>query len=315
MDNLDTGKISVRIANWFKQNIIIIFLLILSIYFIFSGAVTILPQELDWWEKLVYIFTTLIFGFVISQLVAEGGYTRGKQNKEFINTKNLYIELGNQITELGLREEAEEYVSQLIDKDIYKERYTLLAKVGIKYNKVFDEKGVLILTKQEIKQMKKAKRHAIKKALHIKKYEFVLFGFSSTKIVGRKKAPNETERRAKKVSTSFIIKVLIAIASGSVMFSWLGLSLGTLIYSIFQLLIWFGSGLIGYVSNYNFIVNNMKEYNQERIWYLKSFIALSSDEKHKLEQIIEERNFEENKALKTLNNDIPQNNCNIENQN
>lgn len=264
---------------WIKRNIIPIFLTILSIYFVFSGTIKVGTQKLNWVELVLFVCTTLIFGVVISSLVAETGYTDGKKDPNFIATRTLAVEWSNKV--LPMRDEAELYANDKIKEGIKEDRSEILALAGLKYEEIFNEEGIYILKKSDYKKLKRKQKNAVLRSKMIKKEDFTLFGFASGKLVGRKKAPNETDRRKKKTFSLFAIRIVIAIATGSIMFYYVGISYGAIVYAIYQLLIWFGSGFVSRIGNFNFIVVEMKEYDQDRIWYLKSFYELPNDEQEK----------------------------------
>lgn len=269
-----------KVSSWLKTNIIGIFLTIVSIYFVFSGTVKVGTQQLNWQSLFLFICTSLIFGVVISSLVAEGGYVAGKNDPLYQQTRQIGVEMSEQC--IPYRDEAELYVNREIDKTILNDRTSLLAGCGLKYSEVFDENGVYILTKEQFKALKYRKKRVVIKCRFIRKQDFTLFGFGSGKIVGRKRAPNESDRRKRQLLSTTISRVLIAIVTGSIMFYFIGLSFASILYAIYQLLIWIGTGLVTRQSNYNFITVTCKEYDQDRIWWLKSFMALSQEDKNKL---------------------------------
>lgn len=268
------------VASWVKRNIIGIFLTIVSIYFVFSGTVKVGTQQLNGQALFLFICTTLIFGIVISSLVAEGGYVAGKKDPDYIATRQLGVNISEQC--IPFRDEAELYVNRQIDKTIMNDRTSLLAGCGLKYLEVFDERGVYILKREQFKALKYRQKRTVIKCRLIKKQDFTLFGFGSGKIVGRKKAPNESDRRKRQLMTTTISRVLIAIVTGSIMFYFIGFSFASILYAIYQLLIWIGTGMITRQGNFNFITVTCKEYDQDRIWWLKSFMALPQEDKDKL---------------------------------
>jgi len=269
-----------KVSSWLKTNIIGIFLTIVSIYFVFSGTVKVGTQQLSWQSLFLFICTTLIFGVVISSLVAEGGYAAGKKDPDYIAMRAQGVKISEEC--IPWRDEAELYVNREIDKTILNDRTSLLAGCGLKYDEVFDEKGVYILKKEKFKTLKYKQKKVVLRCRFIKKQDFTLFGFGSGKIVGRKKAPNESERRKRQLMTTTITRVFIAIVTGSIMFYFIGFSFASILYAIYQLLIWIGTGMITRQGNFNFITVTCKEYDQDRIWWLKSFMALSKEDKDKL---------------------------------
>lgn len=284
MDYRDVEKGSSKFFGWFKKHSLSLVVFFISIYFVFSGSFKFVPNEMDWWEKICYLSSTLIFGITISSLVAETGYENAKKTDEFRDTRATAIDYCEKA--LPKHKEAELYVSKLIDDDIKQERLEILNKAGVWYGDIFDENDIAIKINKKNYSFKQ--RNAIKKARKIKKVPFTLFGFTSVKAVGRKEAPSETKRRSKGLVSDFIMRVIITMVSGSIMISFIGISISSIIYACFQLLIWFGSGFIKRIQNYNFILNDVRTYDQDRIWYLKKFLSLTEDEINNLTKEVAE---------------------------
>jgi len=269
-----------KVTSWISGNVAGIFLTIISIYFVFSGTVKVGTQTLNWAELILFICTTLIFGVVISSLVGERGYELGKRDETYIATRKEAVKYAEMC--LPYREEAELYVNKEVLKGIKNDRTSMLATCGLKYKEVFDDEGVYIMKKEVFKNLKYRQKKTVFVCRLIKKQDFTLFGFAAGKIIGRKKAPNEVDRRKKQVVTTTILRVFVAVVTGSIMFTFIGLSFASILYSIYQLLIWVGSGMLTRQKNYNFIVIECREYDQDRIWWLKSFLALSQYDKDEL---------------------------------
>ena len=295
-----------KVTSWLKTNIIGIFLTIISIYFVFSGTVKVGTQTLDFASLVLFICTTLIFGVVISSLVAEGGYVAGKKDPDYIATRTEGVKISEQC--IPWRDEAELYVNREIDKSIVNDKTALLASVGLKYVEVFDEKGVYIMKKETFKKLKYRQKKIVIRCRFIKKQDFTLFGFGTGKIVGRKKTPNETERRKRQLVSTTIIRIFIAMVSGSIMFYFIGISFASILYAIYQLLIWFGTGMITRQGNFNFITVTCREYDQDRIWWLKSFMALSQEDKDTLSKEVGKKAIADTPLLPIKEEEYRQNN-------
>jgi hypothetical protein len=117
----------------------------------------------------------------------------------------------------------------------------------------------------------KKQKKSIRQAIRLKKYDFTLFAYSSTKVIGRKKETSETEYRRNSLGKDFIVRVLLAVISGSIMFTFSGFDIASVIYAAFQMVMWIGSGVMKRQQNYNFVVITMRETDLDRIGYLKAF--------------------------------------------
>ena len=276
-----------KVTSWVRSNAAFIFLTIISIYFVFSSTVNVGLQKLNTKELILFICTTLIFGVIITSLVGDTGYEAGKKDDSYIQTRQEAIDYAEKC--LPYREEAELYVNREIDKGIVQDRTTALATSGLKYVEVFDENGVYIMSKPTFKELKYRQKKTVIRARLIKKQDFTLFGFAAGKVVGRKPTPNEVDRRKRQAVTLTITRVFMAIVMGSIMFSFIGISFASILYSIYQLLIWIGSGMLTRQKNYNFIVIECREYDQDRIWWLKTFMALSDEDKAELSKEVNKK--------------------------
>lgn len=296
MSDRDLDKNSNKVANWCRQHIIPIVLFFISVYFVFSGSFKFIRNDMDIWSKVCYLASEFIFGLTISSLLGETGYTAAKETEEFKETRRTAIEFCEKA--LPKHKEAELYVSKLIDEDIKQERQEILNKASVWYDEIFDDSANVIVNKKDLAKSKEysmQQKRAIRKAIKIKKVAFTLFGFSSVKTVGRKEAPSEQRRRNKKMISNVISKVLITVVSGSIMISFIGISISSMIYACFQLLIWFGAGVITRIGNYNFILNDVRDYDKDRIWYLKKFLALGEDEVSNLTKEVAEKEAQKTK--------------------
>lgn len=290
MSDRDLDKSSNKFVNWCRQHIITIVLIFISIYFVFSGSFKFIRNDMDTWSEVCYLASEFIFGLTISSLLGETGYSAAKETEEFQETRRTAIEFCEKA--LPKHKEAELYVSKLIDEDIRQERLEILNKASVWYDEIFDENASVLIDKKELVKTQKytyQQKRAIRKAVKIKKVAFTLFGFSSVKTVGRKEAPSEQRRRNKKIVGNVISKVLITFVSGSIMISFIGISISSMIYACFQLLIWFGAGVITRIGNYNFIMNDVRDYDKDRIWYLKKFLALETSEIDNLTKEVSEK--------------------------
>lgn len=261
-----------QVAHFIKTNLSVIVVAIISIFYIFWGSVELQFKNLNWWELICFIATTLVFGISITNLIGESGFAAGKENEKYIATRSLLISWCNAL--ISLKDEAIAYANTEIDKEILDERRTILHRAGIPYHDIFNDNGKVIISREFLKEKGKYTRKqkmSIKQAIRLKKYGFTLFAYSPTKIVGRKREQSEIEFRSRSLGKDFVVRIFLAIISGSIMFSFGGFDLAAIIYAAFQMIMWVASGVMKRQSNYNFIVITLRDTDLDRIGYLKSF--------------------------------------------
>lgn len=263
-----------KVGKFIRKNLSIIVVSIIAIFYMFWGSVELLPKKLNWWELICFISTTLVFGISITNLIGESGFSAGKLDEGYLATRSMLIEWCD--LAIGFKQDAIKYVDKQIDKEIEEERRLILHRAGIHYNDIFDNAGKALITCKSLKASNKyshRQKKSIRKAINIKKYEFTLFAYSSTKIVGRKREQSEMEFRSRGIGKDFAIRIFLAVISGSIMFSFTTIDIASVIYSFFQMVLWCASGVLKRVQNFNFIAVHQRENDLDRIHYLKDFMA------------------------------------------
>lgn len=262
-----------KIKEFVRKNASLFVVFVIAIFYIFWGSVELKFQSLDWWELLVYIFTTLIFGISIANLIGETGFTSGKLSSKYVETRKLLLKWCD--ATIKYKDEAVAYADNEIQKEICDERKNILHRAGISYSEIFNENGQVILSDKKVLKSKYSRKQnsAIRKAIKVQKCDFTLFAYSSTKLLGRKKEQTETEFRAINIGKDFISRVVMSILSGSVMFTFIGFSVGSIIYACFQMILWTTSGIMKRQTNYNFVVITQRDADLDRIRLLKEFGA------------------------------------------
>lgn len=259
-----------KAVNWLKHRLIPIFLTFVIVFYIFYSTIDVSMADPTAYATFsIRIAITLIFGLLITSLMGEGGYTTGKDDPDFKATRDLAVDYSNKI--LPRIEEATAFVNKQIEDKVRQKRETILQGGKLAYSDVFDENGVFIYTR---KNHKRIQTKAAKKARKITKKPFDLLAYSDNDALGLEDAPSEVKRRSKKNIKLFGTRTLLAVVSGSVVFSFSGWSIESFIYTLAQLIIWIGAGLIERFDNYNYIVVKVRNYDKERIKYIKEFLAI-----------------------------------------
>ena len=269
------------IGNWFSKNLPAIFAILISVFFLFTGVVKVLPTELNWKEQTIMTFVTIVAGFSITSLVGEYGFTSAKNSKQFIDTRMDYDKSVR--SALKYRKPIEELSKEKAEDNLKTLRIHILESVNIAYEDVFNEYGRantdfdIYKYKNEKGFIKKLR--AYHRVLKLKVEDTNIFGLASSSLFGIKKEITEKEYRTKSNAKSLIIKVLLSIATAGIMLQFLGWDIGALIYAFMQVVLWVAMGLITRQKNYNFIMEEiMPQYSSKRI-VIDEFMEMSEEKK------------------------------------
>ena len=270
-----------EIGNWFSKNLPAIFAILISVFFLFTGVVKVLPTELDWKEQTIMTFVTIVAGYSITSLVGEYGFSSAKNSQIFINTRMDYDKSVRGA--LKYREAIDELAKEKAENNLKTLRIHILESVNINYDDVFNEYGRVItefnITKYKHENGYVKKVRAYHKAIKLKVMDTNIFGLASSSLFGIKKEITEKEYRTKSSAKSLIIKVLLSIATAGIMLQFLGWNIGALIYAFMQVVLWVAMGLITRQKNYNFIMEEiMPQYIGKRI-VIDEFMEMEDSKK------------------------------------
>ena len=137
-----------KIKEFVRKNASLFVVFVIAIFYIFWGSVELKFQSLDWWELLVYICTTLIFGISIANLIGETGFTAGKLSPKYVETRKLLLKWCD--AAIKYKDEAVAYADNEIQKEICDERKNILHRAGIAYSEIFNENGQVILSDKKV---------------------------------------------------------------------------------------------------------------------------------------------------------------------
>ena len=269
------------IGNWFSKNLPAIFAVLISVFFLFTGVVKVLPTDLDWKEQTIMTFVTIVAGFSITSLVGEYGFSSAKNSQMFINTRMEYDKSVRGA--LKYREAIDQLAQDKANDNLRTLRIHILESVNLNYDDIFNEEN-RVITDFDITKYKKEngyvkKLRAYHKAIKLRVVDTNIFGLASSSLFGVKKDITEKEYRTKSSAKSLIIKVLLSIATAGIMLQFLGWNIGALIYAFMQVVLWVAMGLITRQKNYNFIMEEiMPQYIGKRI-VIDEFMEMEDSKK------------------------------------
>ena len=282
VENDDTFELKMhKVGNWLNNHLPSIFAILISLFFVFSGLVEILPTAMSVKEQIIMAFINIVAGFTITSLVGEGGFSSAKSTSNYLNEIKDYN--AQVLKGLKWREGIENLAKKKANDNLKNYRRQLLESVGLRYNDIFDKDGHLItendISKHKGDQNYHKKVKVLHKAINTKIHLTNVFGRASSSTYGLKKEVSEKSFRTKNGITKAITKILLGVVSVGIMFNWLGFTWGALIYSFMQVVLWTGMGLIDRQKNFNFIINEIvPQYESNRL-IIQEFLELPDTKK------------------------------------
>lgn len=277
-----TFEESVRnVGQWFSKNLPGIFAILISIFFLFTGVIKVLPTEMDWKEQTIMTFVTIVAGFSITSLVGEYGFTSAKKTDKFIRTEEQYDEAVK--NGLRYRDAIDELAREKAMQNLTSVRIHALESVNLYYPDIFDEEGRL-KTDFDIYKFKNDKHFTRKlrvyhKVVKMKIRDVNVFAMASSSIFGITKETTEKAYRTRSSLKSLIIKALLSIGTVGIMFQFLGWDVSALIYAFMQVVLWVSMGLITRQKNFNFIYDEIIPQIRNRQLIIDEFLVKSDAEK------------------------------------
>lgn len=268
-------------GGWLSKNLPAIFAILISVFFLFTGVINVLPTNLGWKEQTIMTFVTIVAGFSITSLVGEYGFSSAKNTKLY---KDSVIDYNKSVKgALKYREAIDQLAKEKAEDNLKALRIHILESVNISYDDVFNEYG-RIKTDFDIYKYKQEKGfvkkiRAYNKAVRLKIVDTNMFGMANNSLFGIKKEVTEKEYRTKSSLKSIFIKLLLSVATAGIMIQFLGWDLGALIYAFMQVVLWVAMGLITRQKNYNFIMEEILPQIDSKRLTIDEFMEMDDSKK------------------------------------
>lgn len=285
-------------GRWVSRHITTIFAVLISLFFIFSGTVKVLPTELALKEQIIMAFVNIVAGYSITNLIGEQGFTSARLDPDFKRQCGLYEDAVKKGTKY--REAIDEFAKDKARVNLKNLRRNICESVGLYYFNVFDEEGNLkndfdiTVYKGDKNYLKKV--HAYNKCVRLTIQDASVFSRSGGSRFGTRKRKTVKGYRTKKGITGAITKILLGTVSIGVMFVFIGWSWGAAIYAFMQVALWSGMGVIDRQKNYNFMMEEiMPQYTDDRL-VIEEFMEKTEPE----QQYYIKKAEENNKQIKQI---------------
>lgn len=106
-----------------------------------------------------------------------------------------------------------------------------------------------------------------------------MFGNISSKFFGIQKRENQKAYEIKTNISNGITRAIVGFFAVGITFVWVGLSWEALISSLFQIVLWTGSGVLQRMKNYNFIITKILPQIVENTLIINGYMDLEDERK------------------------------------
>jgi len=244
----------------------------IAIWWIFYGTVKIYPTTLSITERIELTVCTIVIALTYCSLIADGGYGSAKKSEAYKKVEDEYhnaIKNGN-----VYKKEIIEYAKEIAMGNLYECRKNNLESVGLKYDMFFDEKGDLKDVNIKSLKLSRGQKKMLNKCINTHLIMPNLFGNISSRYFGLKK---EMSQRQYQVNTTIVngtVRAVVSIFSVGLMFEFIGFSIGSVIYALFQIVLWTASGFSQRMKNFNFVIDVLIPQLREKTLIINGYIEM-----------------------------------------
>lgn len=290
-------QITTKIQQWFKDNISLIAIVIMSLVYIFFGVIEIKDRDTNVWEIFASCGLSFAYGFLIKTLLNNQGLTNGEKSENFIKTRSFYLSLLDDISDYD--HYLERYCDELNEENIKKAQTSILKSHLLKYEDFINNKiNVDKLDKGQKKAYYKARNlkiNLLSEAILLSDQEYFIEN-------GEDLSP--TRKKYMKTSTrnTLIIMICTAFLFGyygidkNEGFNWIGA-----VWSLIQVAYYLGFGTVQYFQGYTFMTDTYRNILIRKSNYIEKFKNLYKENPNRFktkEEIIVEK--EKEKIIKNL---------------
>lgn len=260
--------------------------ILIAIWWVFYGMVEIIPTELTITDRIGLTVCTSVIAICYSSLIGEGGFQSAKNTDKYKAAREKWYESTKKA--LGFKKEVNAYAESIAKTNRIEVRTKILESVGLKYKDVFDENDNLKLIRYRHNRYHKIKNpdgfykeqvKAISRCVRIHLFvPDVLAASIEAEKFGIKKQVDEDTYKRTKITIRTAIKLITSIFATGIMFAWLGITASAIIYALFQIVLWTGTGVSERMSNYNFVINKIVPQIVDNTLIIDSFLETKKDQ-------------------------------------
>lgn len=274
----------------------------IAIWWIFYGMVEIVPTNLSIEQRIGLTVITIFIAIVYCNLISAGGYSDAKNTSAYRIAAREWtdaIKKGN-----SHKAEIIEYARTFALTNQKEIRTQNLENVGLNYSEIFTDSGELLKTDFDTNKYHKKKNPSgyskseikcIRKCINIRIQIPEMFGNISSRFFGIQKRTSVKEFDTKNTIKNTLIRSVVAIFSVGISFTFLGLTWNAVIYALFQIVLWTGSGVVDRYKKYHFIIDKILPQIVENTLMINGYLELSEIEKEKYKAMAREEAEKKNR--------------------
>lgn len=254
------------------------------IWWLFQGTIGITKVELTFEQRVGLTICVIVVALTYRKLISMGGFKDAMKTEEYTKTDKEWKDEKDKVK--GKRDACLLYVKDRCYLNMKSHRRHVLERNDLTYEECFDEEGNFINLNYKHNKYNKKKnpngyrlhqRLVIRKCSRMRVYEPDVFGLEKSFAFGLRKRKSITGFKAKTDVFNTIVTTVLAFISTGMMFAWLGFSVASFIYALFQVVLWSGSGVLTRLKNYNFIIREIIPQMEENRSIICEFNCLPNE--------------------------------------
>lgn len=205
-------------------------------------------------ERIAYVLIQTAFAISYCALIADGGFTSAYRTEKYrlVNDewKKAIIRGNNR------KEEINKYAYEIAKRNLHEVRRESLATIGLKYEQVFDEDGLLIMENYaKDKSLTHSQKRIIRRCAKLKIIKPKLFGSISGKFFGLEKEESRSVYETRTNITKGLFRIVLSVFTFGISFVFKGFNANGIIYAVFQIVLWSSSAIMQRMKNFNFVLD------------------------------------------------------------
>lgn len=226
----------------------------IAIWWIFYGTVEIIPTSLSITDRIGLTICTTILALSYCKLISRGGFKSAKESSRYKVQTKAWADLIDK--NIGDRQAINKFARDEALTNLNNIRKQNLENNEMVYSEFYDNEGKFIgIGYNKRKDLTRWQKKVIRKLLRIRIQVPNLFGASHNKVFGIHKEENQRKYELKTDSINALIRIAMSVVSVGFMFNFLGFSLGSMVYALFQIVLWTASGFSQRLKNYDWVMN------------------------------------------------------------
>lgn len=259
-------EFSVKIQKWFKENISIIAIILVSIVYIFYGVITIDKTGKSIGQIISDGAVSFLVGYAVKCLLNTQGLVNGERSESFVSSKKFYLRLLDETS--NIQHYLPRYCDMENEKTLKRVQVAILRTHNIKYEDFINNNlDYQKLDKKQLKAVYKARSVTINLL-----NDAILLSDSQVSLdTGKDLRVNKINYLKSSNVRAFIIGLLFGALFGYYGIVNQGLDWANAIWCAIQIAIYLAFGAIQYFSAYTFMADTYKTALVRKANHLERF--------------------------------------------